>query len=762
MLNSYNIILYSLLIKILKYRNLSKIVESEIMSISYKSDSKIFHLRTRTSSYVMQVLTSGHLAHYYWGNLIKSDYPDNTIVYGDRAFSPYLPAPNREMKSALDTTAFEYSTFGCGDFRMPAVQLQFADGSTVSDLCYVSHSIEQGKSALPGLPSVYIEKSEEADTLIVVMRDELKKIDVELKYSVMPEYDVITRCARIINGGKEPCDILKASSVTLDFPDSDYDMLRLSGSWARERHVVREALHSGLQSVSSARGASSHQQHPFLALVDKNADETMGNVYAFNLVYSGNFAAEAEVESDSKTRVSLGINSFDFRWRLEAGEDFQTPEAVMVFSNSGLGGMSRTYHKLYRERLCRGKYRDSDRYILINNWEATYFNFNEELIVSLAAEAKELGVEMFVLDDGWFGKRDSDNCSLGDWVADKNKLPDGIKSLAEKVVGLGLKFGLWFEPEMVSPDSDLYRAHPDWCIHVDGRSRTEGRNQLILDYSRKCVREYIVDILSKVLADAPISYIKWDMNRHMTEIGSAELSPERQRETAHRYILGLYEVLEKLTSRFPDILFESCSGGGGRFDPGMLYYMPQTWTSDNSDAGSRMKIQYGTSMIYPASAMCAHVSEVPNHQNHRLTSLETRGLVAMSGNFGYELDVRKMTDEDKAGVKEQIKLYREIRHTVLFGDQYRLKSPFEGNETAWVYVAPNKGEAVAFYFYSLAESNMRAKRLKLAGLDPDMNYRVKATGEIYAGDFLMQVGLLTPPMNEGDFKSAYWHLIAEK
>ncbi len=732
------------------------------MSISFKSDKKIFHLRTRTSSYVMQVLPSGHLAHLYWGALIKSDYPDNTIMYGDRAFSPYLPEPHREMKSVLDTAEFEYSTYGCGDFRMPAVQLQFADGSTASDLRYVDYSIESGKSGLSGLPSVYIEDTSEADTLVVLLRDELKKIDVELKYSVMPGYDVITRSTRIINGGEQPCDILKAASMALDFSHSDYDMIRLSGSWARERHVVREPLHSGLQSVSSTRGASSHQQHPFLALADKKADETTGDVYAFSLVYSGNFAAEAEVESDFKTRVSLGINSFDFRWHLDAGEEFQTPEVVMVFSNSGLGNMSRTYHKLYRERLCRGKYRDSDRYVLINNWEATYFDFNEELIVSLAAEAKELGVEMFVLDDGWFGKRDLDDCSLGDWVPDKNKLPGGIKSLAEKVVGMGLKFGLWFEPEMVSPDSDLYRAHPDWCIHVDGRDRSEGRNQLVLDYSRKCVREYIVDILSKVLADAPISYIKWDMNRHMTEVGSAELSPERQRETAHRYILGLYEVLEELTTRFPDILFESCSGGGGRFDPGMLYYMPQTWTSDNSDAGSRMKVQYGTSMVYPASAMGAHVSVVPNHQNHRVTSLETRGLVAMSGNFGYELDVRKMTDEDKVAVKDQIKLYRKIRHTVLFGDQYRLKSPFEGNETAWMYVAPNKGEAVAFYFYSMAESNTRSKRLKLAGLDSDMNYRIEETGEVFAGDFLMQVGVWTPPMSEGDFKSAFWHLVAEK
>jgi len=728
------------------------------MSIQFQANEKIFHLQTRSASYAMQVVASGHLMHLYWGDRINSDLPGDMVPNRDRAFSPHLPGS--DMRSMLDVCHFEYPCYGSGDFRSPALHVRFSDGSTAGDLRYVRHELVFGKPALYGLPAVYAEKDGEAETLVIVLEDKLRKLEVRLNYSVMAEYDVITRSAQIINLG-QPCELLKAASVAVDFAHRDFDAITLPGSWARERHVERYPLRSGLLSTSSTRGASSHQQHPFLALAEPKADENRGSVYSFSLVYSGNFALEAEVESDDQTRAMIGINPFDFSWRLATGESFQTPEAVMVYSNTGLGGMSRTYHKLYRERLCRGQYRDADRYILINNWEATYFNFNEEMLVGIAAEAKTMGVELFVLDDGWFGKRDSDNCSLGDWVPDVKKLPNGITGLAQKITALGMKFGLWFEPEMISPDSDLYRAHPDWCLHVAGRSRTEGRNQLILDYSRSCVRDYIVETLGKVLGEAPVSYVKWDMNRHMTEIGSAELSPEHQRETAHRYILGLYDVLERLTSRFPNVLFECCSGGGGRFDPGMLYYMPQTWASDNSDAVCRMQIQYGTSLVYPASALGAHVSAVPNHQVHRITPMATRGHMAMSGNLGYELDLRKLSDGDKLEVREQIAFYKRTRRVVMYGDQYRLKSPFEGNETAWIYVDAAKHEAVAYYFYTLAQPNRRPNRLCLAGLDPARRYKVEATGEVYAGDYLMKIGLWTPSPSEGDFKSFCWHLIAE-
>jgi alpha-galactosidase len=460
------------------------------------------------------------------------------------------------------------------------------------------------------------------------------------------------------------------------------------------------------------------------------------------------------------TRLSIGINPFDFSWLLEPGQSFQTPEAVMVYSDSGIGGMSRTYHKLYRTRLCRGKFRDKARPVLVNNWEATYFDFNADKIESIAKEASELGIELFVLDDGWFGRRNDDTTSLGDWVADKNKLPKGLGDLANRVNKLGLQFGLWFEPEMVSPDSELYRKHPDWCIHVPNRMRTTARVQLILDLSREEVCNYIIEALSDVLRTVPISYVKWDMNRNMTEIGSKALPAERQRETAHRYMLGLYKVMETITSRFPAVLFEGCSGGGGRFDGGILYYMPQIWTSDDSDAVERLKIQYGTSIVYPVSTMGCHVSAVPNHQVNRSTSLKMRGDVAMSGNFGYELDLTKFTEKEKEEVKTQIATYKELREFVQFGDMYRILSPFEGNETAWIFVSEDKSEAFAAYFKVLSEPDAPIKRLVLKGLDSNKEYQIEGKKGVYGGDELMNIGIALPDLY-GDYQSVVWRLKAK-
>jgi len=524
--------------------------------------------------------------------------------------------------------------------------------------------------------------------------------------------------------------------------------------------VHRRPLVPGLQAVESRRGASSHVQNPFVALLERGADETRGDVYGVSLVYSGSFTAGVEVDQFHAPRLFIGINPFDFGWRLKPGESFQTPEAVLVFSAEGLGGMSRKFHDLYRSRLCRGTFRDKTRPILVNNWEATYFDFNADKIEAIARAGKELGIELFVLDDGWFGKRDSDNSSLGDWFVDRRKLPNGLEDLARRVRDLGMQFGLWFEPEMVSPDSELYRAHPDWCLHIEGRRRTEARQQLILDLTREDVQDYIVRTISDVLSSAPITYVKWDMNRNMTEIGSAKLPPERQRETAHRYMLGLYSVLERITSAFPHVLFESCSGGGGRFDPGMLYYMPQTWTSDNTDAISRLKIQYGTSIVYPVSAMGAHVSAVPNHQVGRVTPLETRGHVALSGNFGYELDLTKFTDEEKEIVKAQTALCKEIRHLVQFGDFYRLLSPFEGNAAAWMFVAKDKREAFAVYVQILKEPYAPLDRFRLKGLNPDLDYEMDEDGLVYGGDELMNAGLPVPQFS-GDFRSRVWRLRAK-
>lgn len=479
---------------------------------------------------------------------------------------------------------------------------------------------------------------------MITLKDELIGLRVVLSYSVFKDYSVVIRSAKYYNDGAEAFSLLRAGSMSIDMSlgVEKFDMISLSGSWARERHMVRRPICKGTQSVESRRGSSSHANNPFVALAEKNADENMGEVYGFSFVYSGNFLAAIEQEMYGSTRVYMGINPFDFEWKLDVGEKFTTPEVVMTYSNEGLGEMSSTYHMLYRTRLARGKYREAARPIVINNWEATYYDFDEEKIIAIGDEAAKLGVEMLVLDDGWFGVRDGDNNSLGDWHADKRKLPNGLSALAERLKSSGIKFGLWFEPEMISENSDLYRAHPDWCLHVPGRHHSTGRNQLILDYSRQDVRDNIVEQLSGVLSTADISYVKWDMNRNMTEIGSALLENDRQMETAHRYMLGLYEVLERLTTKFPDVLFESCSGGGGRFDPGMMHYMPQNWTSDDTDGVERLKIQYGTSMVYPPSVMTAHVSAVPNHQTGRVTPLDFRANVAFFGNFGYELDVRFM------------------------------------------------------------------------------------------------------------------------
>lgn len=723
------------------------------MSIIYNESNRIFHLQAKDTSYVLQVLERGYVAHLYWGRKVKTSNLSHLLQFKERAFSPN-PYPY-DLSLSLDTLPQEYPAYGNTDFRSPAYQIQLENGSTISDLRYKSHKILKGKPQLKGLPATYIESEDEAETLQLELVDTVTGLEVILSYTVYEQFNAITRSVLFMNKGNQPLKILRALSMSVDFSDANFDFMQLSGAWARERHIKRRPLVSGSQSVESRRGTSSHQQNPFIALLRRDTNEDYGEVYGFNLVYSGNFLAQAEVDQYDNTRVSIGINPFDFTWILGPGEEFQTPEVVLVYSDSGIGKMSRTYHKLYRSRLCRGQYRDRVRPILINNWEATYFDFNAEKIESIAKSAKELGIELFVLDDGWFGKRDRDNCSLGDWFVNRKKFPEGLEDIVKKVNDMGMQFGLWFEPEMISADSDLYRAHPDWCLHVPNRPCSEGRNQLVLDLSRKEVCDAIIKMVSDILSSAPITYVKWDMNRHLTEIGSASLPAEKQRETAHRYVLGLYRIMDEITRAFPHILFESCSGGGGRFDPGILYYMPQTWTSDNTDAVSRLYIQYGTSIVYPVSTMGAHVSAVPNHQVHRNTSLEMRGNVAMSGNFGYELDLTKLTEEEKGIVKKQVAYYKDIRHLVQFGEFYRLISPFEGNEAAWMFVSEDQTEALVAYFNILAQPNPPMKKLRLKGLNPVINYRLMDTDKIYGGDELMFIGLNIPEL-KGDFQSVVW------
>lgn len=734
------------------------------MGIHFDPEFQTFHLQSKHSSYVMQIVQSTYLAQVHWGQKVRGTRLGNTVVLRKRSsFSPTTDKANPSL--SLDTMPQELPSFGSSDFRVPAFQVQLENGTTVTELVYESHRIYPGKPILEGLPATYVEQEEEAESVDIVLADPVTGLKAILTYTVFRDHDAVARSVRFVNEGSQDLKLLRALSMGIDLPHADFDFLNLSGVWARERHIEKRPLAPGSTSIESRRGASSHVQNPFIALLSKGADEDQGEVYGFSLVYSGSFLAQAEVDPFRSTRIVMGINPFDFSWLLKPGESFQTPEAVLVHSSEGLGGMSRTYHKLYRTRLCRGEYRDKTRPVLVNNWEATYFNFNADKIESIAQAGKDLGIDLFVLDDGWFGKRDNDKSSLGDWFVDRNKLPNGLEDLVNRVNKLGMQFGLWFEPEMVSPESELYRAHPDWCLHVPDRRRTEARNQLILDYSRSDVREYIVRVVSDILASCPISYVKWDMNRNMTEIGSALLPPERQRETAHRYMLGLYEVLERITSSFPHILFESCSGGGGRFDPGMLYYMPQTWTSDNTDAVERLKIQYGTSLVYPISSMGAHVSAIPNHQVHRMASLEMRGHVAMSGNFGYELDLTKFSVEEQETVKRQVADYKKLSPLVQFGDMYRLLSPFEGNETAWMFVSEDRTEAMVAYFTVLSMPNPCLRKLRMKGLDPDRNYQLTVLGaeeesELHGGDELMHIGLYVT-LPKGDFRSRLFHLKAE-
>lgn len=723
------------------------------MPITFDSDKQLFHLHGKGTSYVMQIVHGGYLCHVYWGEEIDCCRLSSPIAFRERSFSPN-PDPS-DLTFSNDTIPLEYPSYGNGDFRTPAFQIQTEDGATITDLRYLSHKILSGKPMPNGLPATYVENDDEAETLIIEMQDALINLHVFLYYTVFKDYPIITRRVVFQNSGDQKLKILRAMSANVDFRDDEFDMLTFYGSHANERNLARRALVPGNQSVESVRGASSHQQNPFFALLRHSTTENSGEVYGMNLVYSGNFLCDVHVDQYRTARANIGINPFDFTWILNRNQEFETPEAVMVYSNCGLEGMSHSLHNLYRTRLCRGKYRDLERPVLINNWEATHFEFDAEKIETIAREAHELGVELMVLDDGWFGHRDDDTTSLGDWDVDYNKLPNGLSDLADRITALGMKFGLWFEPEMISPESDLYKAHPDWCLHVDGRPRTQSRQQLVLDLSRSEICDYIVEKITKILKSAKISYVKWDMNRYMTEVGSAKLPPEQQRETAHRYILGLYHMMDEVTKRFPDILFESCAGGGARIDPGMFYYMPQAWTSVNTDAVCRLKSQYGTSIIYPACTMCAHVSAVPNFHVGRITPFETRGMSAMAANFGYELDPSELTDEEKALVKEQIKTYKKLSPLIHSGTLYRLLSPFEGNDSAFMFVSQDLKKAALYYFRIMAQPAPPVKILRLRGLDKSKLYKDEETGLEFGGDELMNCGINLPPF-EGDYQGHIW------
>ena len=712
------------------------------MSIVFHEQTKTFHLFNDRISYIMNVLPTGHLMQLYCGKKVhdRNDF-SYLIETSARPTTTYL-SEEWHNKYTFTHLKQEYPVYGTTDFRHPAIEIKQNNGSNISNFCYKSHSISSGKPKLAGLPATYTENDNEAQTLTIVLEDELTHVQVELLYTLFAQGGIIARSAKITNNGAETVHLTTAMSLCLDLPDCDYEWLQFSGSWARERHLKVRKLEQGITSVESTRGASSHEHNPFVILKRPSTDENKGEAIGFSLVYSGNFLAQAEVDTHDVTRVLIGINPFCFDWKLAAGGSFQTPEAVIVYTADGLNDLSQTYHKLYQKRLARGYWRDRPRPILINNWEATYFDFNEDKLVKIAQKAKECGVELFVLDDGWFGKRTSDTAGLGDWVPNTDLLPNGITGLSHRIEELGMKFGLWIEPEMTNMNSDLYRAHPDWILHVPGRHPSECRHQYVLNYSRPEVVDYIYNMLAKILTEGKVSYIKWDMNRYITECYSVALPADQQGEVFHRYILGVYSLYERLTTNFPHILFESCASGGARFDPGLLYYAPQGWTSDDSDAVERLKIQYGTSYCYPVSSMGSHVSVIPNHQIYRNTPLHTRANVAYFGTFGYELDLNKLAAEEQEEVKEQIKFMKQYREVIQFGTFYRLNSPFDGNVTSWMVVSEDKKTAIVGWYRVLNGINLPYSRVQLQGLNSDYCYETVGTQECHFGDELMNIGLI--------------------
>ena len=702
------------------------------MAICYSDEFKSFYLTTPNTSYVFHINEGGFLIHDYYGARLP--------LCDMREYSLRLA---RGPKSGDNTTSpcgapMEYSCNGTGDFRVSALQVRNAAGNASTDIRYLSHKIYKGKPPIGGQPATY-GGEEEVSTLEILTEDKVTGLQVTLYYSAFEQYDVIARRAAVTNASDYDMDLERVFSLCCEIPFGEWQICHLYGEWGRERTFERAELIHGLTAVESRYGASGHHHNPFVAITHAMTTEDTGDVYGFNLVYSGNFAIQTEKSTDGDLRLIMGINPNDFGWHLEPGETFETPEALSVFSAEGLGGMSRTFHKFYRNNLCRGPWKNAKRPLLINNWEGTYFDFDEEKIFNIAKQAGDLGVEMLVLDDGWFGARNNDKAGLGDWFVNEEKLKGGLGLLSQRIHGLGMKFGLWFEPEMVNPDSDLYRAHPDWCLQVEGRALCTSRNQYVLDLSRRDVQDYLFDCMDQILKKAQIEYIKWDFNRYLTEAGSLMLAPHRQKEIFHRYVLGLYALLDRLVTAYPDLLLEGCASGGGRFDPAMLYYSPQYWTSDNTDAMDRLDIQYGTSMCYPTSAVSSHVSAVPNHQTGRTTPLQTRGDVALAGSFGYELDVTAMTEEEKEEVKGQIEEYHKFYDLIHFGELYRILPP-NREECAWCYVAEDKSEALLTFVCIHNRPRVRRRTVSFRGLDPNKLY-TDEKGTVRPGSVWMKAGV---------------------
>lgn len=715
------------------------------MSVHVNEEHKLFHLQTANTSYIFQILENGGAGQLYYGAKIpvKAAYT-NLASREEHDCTNTLTVDQSDFQ--LELIKQEYAGLGKGDYRYPAYQITYPNGSRTSEFEYTGYEVADGKERLKNMPSAFDDQGDDSQTLTVTFKDELANLVLQLHYTVFEKEGVIVRSATFINHGQEAVTLARALSLQLDLPDHDYDMLQFSGSWARERHLIRTPLRSGIQSIGSLRVASSHQQNPFFALARPHTDNHQGAAFGFNFIYSGNFIDSVEVDQFDTTRVLVGINPDDFGWKLANGESFQTPEAVMTYTSDGLNQMSQQLGAFYQDHLINQHFAHQDRPILINNWEATFMDFNEAKLMKIVDQADKLGIEMFVLDDGWFGHRDDDKSSLGDWFVDQKKFSNGISGFADRVHDKGMKFGLWFEPEMISIDSKLYEKHPDWMIATPGRQGTPARNQYVLDMTRQEVVDYLFEHMSAIIKQTKLDYIKWDMNRNITEMYGAKLPADQQLEFPHRYILGVYQLYARLTEAFPKVLFESCASGGGRFDLGMMYYAPQAWCSDDTDAVERIKIQDGTSYGYTQNMWGAHVSAVPNDQVGRLTSLDTRAAVAYFGDFGYELDITKMAADELATIKKQVAFYKQYRHLFQFGKFYRLDNPDTNNDNVygWQVVNEDRSEAILTRFQILNGANPAYIRVYFAGLDPEATYTVNDGEEHFSGAELMNAGYFVP------------------
>lgn len=715
------------------------------MSVRYIESKKTFLLQTKNSTYQMKVSDYGYLLHLYYGERLEDEDLSYLIQLQDRGFSPNPNEAGNDRTFSLDFLPQEFSSDGSCDYRLSSIEVKNGDGSYAFVGKAAKHEIYAGKYSLEGLPSLWAADQDRVDTLEIWLTDPATQLTAVLCYSVFEEKDIITRAVKVINESEETIYLNRIMSMTMDFMDSDYDFIHFDGRHTMEREWSRNPLAYGIQNVGSFRGASSHQHNPFAILCERGASEDDGRCYGFSFVYSGNFMCKVEKDQYDQTRIVMGIHPKHFSYQLKPGERFTAPEVVLAYSGKGLTHLTHLYHRVYRENLCKSPYVRKERPILINSWEAAYFDFDEAKLLEIAKEAVDMGVELFVLDDGWFGNRNDDNAALGDWDVNTAKLPRGLGGLSEDIHEMGLNFGLWIEPEMVSENSGLYRKHPDWCLQMPRRQPSRGRYQLVLDLSREDVRDYIVTSINSVLDSARIEYVKWDMNRFITDAWSAIAEKEKQGEIYHRYILGLYDIMNRIILTHPEILFCGCSGGGGRFDPGMLYYQPQIWCSDNTDAVCRLKIQYGTTFVYPVSAMESHVSVCPNHQTGRTVPLETRGITAMDGILGYELDSTKLTEEEKRICRQQVEAYKRNYPLIVYGDYYRLTNPYTFSEyVAWEHVSQNRDEALISLVLTEKEANDAQRYVKAKGLNPQMQYQVDGMEGSLSGQALMSAGLPVP------------------